>query len=259
MLKSISLLIGLIVALPLQGTELAPTGTLRAAFIANNPVQGRVDPQTGAISGPVAELVRELANRLGVPFRISPTGSAEAVIAEIKTRRADIGFVTYNEERAREVDFSDVYVVSGSTYLVRADSNIKASGDVDRSGVTVGAIKGQTQQLYVYISGRMKSARVEVLPEAPSPDAVAAMLISGRLDVFGANRERMEEAARTSSRLRVLRDNFMVTAQAIVVEKGHRPRIGELNRFLADVKGSGFVKTSLDRANVAGVEVAPLK
>ena len=49
----------------------------------------------------------------------------------------------------------------------------------------------------------------------------------------------------------------MVTAQAIVVEKGHRPRIGELNRFLADVKGSGFVKTSLDRANVADVEVAP--
>lgn len=48
MLKSLSLLIALIVVLPLQGSDLAPTGTLRAAFIANNPVQGRVDPQTGA-------------------------------------------------------------------------------------------------------------------------------------------------------------------------------------------------------------------
>ena len=35
--------------------ELAPTGTLRAAFLASNPVQGRVDPKTGAVSGPAVD------------------------------------------------------------------------------------------------------------------------------------------------------------------------------------------------------------
>ena len=44
-----SVLIALALALQLVGPNLAPTGTLRATFIANNPVQGRVDAQTGAI------------------------------------------------------------------------------------------------------------------------------------------------------------------------------------------------------------------
>ena len=49
----------------------------------------------------------------------------------------------------------------------------------------------------------------------------------------------------------------MVTSQAIVVRKGDQARLSEINRFLADVRVSGFVKTSLERAKVAGVSVAP--
>ena len=49
----------------------------------------------------------------------------------------------------------------------------------------------------------------------------------------------------------------MVTAQAIVVPKGNAIRLAAVNRFLADVRASGFVKTSLERANIAGVSVAP--
>ena len=54
-------------ALQASRTVLAPTGTLRASFIITNPVQGRVDAQTGATTGPAPDLVRELARRLGVP------------------------------------------------------------------------------------------------------------------------------------------------------------------------------------------------
>src|SRR5258708_37024547 len=62
---------------------LAPTGTLRAAFLGDNPVQGRVDPQTGAATGPVPDLVRELANRLGVPPRVIPVVNPAAVVARV--------------------------------------------------------------------------------------------------------------------------------------------------------------------------------
>jgi polar amino acid transport system substrate-binding protein len=203
----------------------------------------------------VADLVRELARRLGTPHTIVPMPTPEGVIEAIRTQKADIGFLTYNEERARQVDFSDEYLLSTSAFLVRADSDIRRSDEVDRSGITIGAIKGQTQQLY--LSERMRLARVEVLPVAPPPAEVAGMLVSGKVDVFGANRQRMEEAAQTTSRVRVLSDNFMVTGQAIVVEKGHPARVGELNRFLDEVKASGFVRASVSRANVAGVEIAP--
>lgn len=56
----------------LPAADLAPTGTLRAVFLGDNPVQGRVDPKTGAITGPVADLVQELARRLKVPYKLIP-------------------------------------------------------------------------------------------------------------------------------------------------------------------------------------------
>jgi len=41
------------------------------------------------------------------------------------------------------------------------------------------------------------------------------------------------------------------------VVKGHERELAEINRFLADMRKSGFVQTSLQRARVAGVKVAP--
>jgi polar amino acid transport system substrate-binding protein len=55
---------------PATAGELAPTGTLRATFLAANPVQATVDPATGEVRGPAADLGRELARRLGVSFSI---------------------------------------------------------------------------------------------------------------------------------------------------------------------------------------------
>src|SRR5687767_13492935 len=69
----ITLLLALL-AVPLLAAQLAPTGTLRATFIANNPVQGRVD-SSGATSGPAPDLARELARRLKVPHAITPLPS----------------------------------------------------------------------------------------------------------------------------------------------------------------------------------------
>ena len=52
------------------GSTLAPTGKLRAAFLGDNPALGRVDPKTGAVTGPVAEIVQEIARRAGVPYEL---------------------------------------------------------------------------------------------------------------------------------------------------------------------------------------------
>jgi polar amino acid transport system substrate-binding protein len=244
-------------AVPAAAADLAPTGTLRAAFLATNPVQGRVDPRTGAITGPVADLMRELARRIGVPFTITPVPDAAAVIDQVKTHKVDIGFLAYEAARAAQVDFSVPYARMASAYAVRADSTLKSSAEVDRAGLKIGAVKGQSQEIYV--SANVKNARIAVMPEMPPNDALAAMLANGELDAFAANRQRMDELARMSPKVRVLTDSFMTVGQAIVVERGDSAaRIEELNRFLADVLASGFVKASLDRAALAGVEVAPV-
>jgi len=254
MMQHLHVLFALAVALPQIGGLLAPTGTLRATFIANNPVQGRVD-SAGATSGPAPDLARELARRLKVPHAITPLPSAGAVMESVTTGKADIGFLAYEAARAEQVDFSDPYLMSGSAYAVRADSRFRNSAEVDRPGVTVGAVTGQSQE--VWVRENIKSARINAVPTVPPNAGLAAMLLDGRVDVFAANRTRMEELAREFPAIRVLPGDFLIVGQAIVVAKGNRPRLDEINRFLAEVRASGFVKASIDRANLPGVEVAP--
>jgi polar amino acid transport system substrate-binding protein len=245
----------LALALPAQRMVLAPTGTLRASFIATNPVQGRVDAKTGEITGPGPDLARELARRLGVSPVITPLPDAGAVLESVRSGKVDIGFLAIEAERATQVDFSDPYSNSGAAYAVRANSTFQKSGDVDRAGVIIGAIAGQSPE--VYVREHVRNARVESLPAVPPNAVIGKMLLDGKVDAFAANRTRMEEVVREVPSVRVLPDDYMVTSQAIVVQKGNAARLAEINRFLTDVRASGFVKTSLDRANVAGVNVAP--
>jgi len=238
-----------------QSALLGPTGTLRASFIATNPVQGRVDPKTGETTGPAADLTRELARRIGVPALVMPLPDADAVLESVKSGKVDIGFLAVEAERARQVDFSDAYSSSAAAYAVRADSPFQRSSDVDRAGVTIGAITGQAPE--VYVRQHVKNAKVQSLPAVPPNAEMGKMLLDRRVDAFAANRTRMEELTRDVQGLRVLPDDYMATLQAIVVPKGRTAQLAEVNRFLADVRKSGFVKESLDRAKVAGVGVAP--
>jgi polar amino acid transport system substrate-binding protein len=240
-----------------QRSVLAPTGTLRASFIATNPVQGRVDPKTKETTGPGPDLVRELARRLGVPHDIRPLPDAGAVLDSVRSGAVDIGFLAHEAERATQVDFSDAYVSSGAAYLVRADAPYQKSADVDRAGVTIAAVSGQSPE--VYVRTLVKQARVESLPSVPPNAAIGKMLLDGKVQAFAANRTRMEEVTREVQGLRVLADDYMVTLQAIVVPKGNTARLAEINRFLADARRSGFVRASIARANLAGVSVAPEK
>jgi polar amino acid transport system substrate-binding protein len=234
--------------------QLAPTGTLRAAFLATNPVQARIDMATGAITGPAADVARELARRLGVQVALMPEPDAAAVIARVTAKQADIGFLAVEAERATQVDFSEPYLIMGNGYLVRADSNLRRSADVDRPGITVGAVKGQTQQIYV--STNLKNARVRVFDVTPSHEELVRLIVSGELDAFAANRQRMGDTVATSPRVRILADDFLTIGQAIVVNKGDTARLKEINAFILDVRRSGFVQQSITRARLTGMEVA---
>ena len=64
----------------------------------------------------------------------------------------------------------------------------------------------------------------------------------------------MQEAAARYPTLRVLTDNFSSAEQAIVVRKEDSANLEAINRFLQEMVSSGFVKDSLNRAKLTGVE-----
>ena len=233
---------------------LAPTGTLRATFLGGNPVQGRVDAQTGVASGTVPDLVKELARKLGVPYTIISADDAKSVIEALRNHTADIGFLAYDETRAREVDFGAAFAVMFNSYLVRANSPIQKSGDIDRAGVKVAAVKGQTQELFV--SSHLKDAQVRIFQTMPPQAELESLLTSGEVDAFAINRQRSLDAqAASGSKLRALPDSFLEVDQSFVVEKGNKAKLEAIERFVAEVRASGFIKSSIERAKLTGVEV----
>jgi len=240
-------------AQPLAAT-FAPTGTLRAAFLGDNPALGRVDPKTGTVTGPVADIVKEIARRVGVPYELIPSPGGRDVMGRVKAGTADIGFLAYNAGRAMEVDFSVPWLLMPNTYIVAAGSPLQKVADADRAGMHISAVKGDTQD--VYLSANLKSTRVDAVAEMPPADQMESMLLSGKLDAFAANRQRIVEIAAAHPKLRAIADNFSVAGQAIAVPKGNTQRLDSLNRMLDEILATDLVKASIERAGLKGVDAA---
>ena len=243
-----------------NGADLAPTGTLRAAFLGSNPVQARTDPKTGETTGPIADLVRELARRLNVPFTLIPAPNAQGVIAHVQGGTADIGFLAYEEARSREVEFAGPFAVMYNTHLVRADSPLRTVEDADRAGVTIGAVRAQTQE--IYLSANLKRARVKIVEAQPSQADLERMIGNREVDAFAQNTQRAADAvAAAGSRvpLRALTGSYVGVEQSFVVKKGDTTNAAMLDKFVDELRASGFIRASLDRAQLGTVGVAPAR
>jgi len=234
---------------------LAPTGTLRAAFLGDNPVLGRVDPKTGAVTGPVADLVKEMSRRLGLPFTLIPASGARDIISRLQAHTADIGFMAYNAGRAADVDFSAPWLLMPNSYVVRADSPLQKVADADRAGLRIYAVKNDTQD--VYLSAHLKNTKVETVPSMPAPDEIRNLILDGKADAFAANRQRLLEVAEKYPQLRVVSDNYFVAGQAIAVAKGDPALIQNVNRMLSEILATDLVKNSIASAGLHGVDPAP--
>jgi polar amino acid transport system substrate-binding protein len=239
-----------------SGAVLAPTGTLRATFLGGNPVQGRVDAASGAVTGPVADLVQELSRRLGVPFRIAPSPDVRGVMEAINTHSADLGFLAFDATRATEVDFSQPYALAYNSYIVQAGSTIKSAADIDRPGIRIAAPKGDSGELY--LTRTLQHAELKGIPGL-NPEAAQKMLGAGEIDAFATNRQRLTEMAARFPALRVLPDNFFAVEQAIVVAKDNLAAVDFLNEFIDNARASGFLKGLIETAKLSGVEPAPAR
>ena len=241
-----------------RGADLAPTGTLRAAFLGTNPVQARVDPKTGEVTGPIADLVRELARRLNVPFKLIAAPNAQGVIAHVQGGTADIGFLAYEAARAREVEFAGPIAVMYNTYLVLDSSPMRSVDDFDRDGMTVAAVRAQTQE--IYLSANLKRARVKPIESQPPQAELERMLAAKDVDAIALNTQRAAEAvAAAKTKVRALTGSYVAVEQSFVVKSGDTANAKMLDAFVDELRASGFIRASLDRAQLGTVGVAPAR
>lgn len=251
-----ALLLGLGVAGFAEAADLnlAPTGTLRAAYLQGNPAQAVRDPASGEIRGASADIARELARQAGVPVVLLPVPGVQGVIDAVRTGKADIGFVAYEPSRAGTVEFSQTYMLVGQTFVVPEASPIRSVADIDVKGRRIGA--GRSDSIGLYLKRALTQAKFVECPDDGFVEG-KRMLTAGEIDAFGANRQRLTTAVKDMRGYRVLPDNLYGVPQTIIVPKGKPSVLITVNRFIDEARASGFLKTAIERSGVIGVEVAP--
>ena len=254
-------LIVLVLVLTLNGGAdavepvLAPTGTLRAAYIVTNLAQAKLDSGTGTVTGVVADIARELGRRAGVPVTIMPLATAAAVLEAVKTGSADIGFVAPNPERTGIVLYSQTYMLVQQSALVRADSPLRSVSELDRPGHIIGI--NTDDSVGVWLRERLTAARLRATPDYKLREA-ALWLLDGTVVAFAGGRQRLASGTQSVGGLRLLDDNFYGVPQAIAVQLGRADRLHLLNAALDELRASGFLADSVARSGVEGLAVAPV-
>lgn len=233
--------------------DIAPTGTLRAAYLATNPAQAVRNAQTGEMRGASFDLATELAKRIGKPLDFKPIQNPPAVIEAVRTGQADIGFVAFEATRLGTVDFSQTYMLVHQSFLVLDGSPIKAVADIDRGGNKVGGTRNDSMMLC--LKRVLKQAAPVELDNSPE---VLAKAISGReIDALGANRQRLTTLSRNIPGTRLLPDTFFNVPQNIVVPKDRPEVLAAVDKFIDDMRASGFLRDAVARGGAIGVEPAP--
>jgi polar amino acid transport system substrate-binding protein len=233
-------------------SELAPTGTLRAAINFGNPILASKDA-TGEPRGVSVDLSRELARRLGVPVQFVLYDAAGKVVEGLKAGAWDVAYVAIDPARAVDISYSGPYVVIEGAYLVRQDSPIRANAEVDREGVRIAVGAGSAYDLF--LQRNLKQAK---LVRAPTSPAVVDLFVAQKLEVAAGVKQQLEADARRTPGLRLLEGRFMVINQAMGTPRG-RGAAGAryLHEFVEEMKASGFVAQALQRHQIEGASVAP--
>lgn len=228
--------------------------TLRATYIATNPVQAAIDPASGKLVGPGAAIAREVARRLDAQADIAGLASPAAVIDSVSRGDADIGLVAFDPARAADITFCEVYALAQNTYMVRADSPLHSVAEVDRPGVKVGVTARDTADLVLTRTLTAAEIRRNTTGRV---DTAVQWLMAGTVDAYGTNRQRLTALAAAHPGYRLLTDNFYGVPQAVVVRKDNATLCATVDAVIDEARASGLLAQAIAGAGLAGVDVAP--
>jgi putative glutamine transport system substrate-binding protein len=146
---------------------------------------------------------------------------------------AIVATMTINEDRKKEVDFTDVYFDAGQSLLVKKGSKIKDVKDL-KKGTKVLAVKGSTSTINI----REKAPDTEVLEFENYAEAFTA-LKSKKGDALTTDDAILYGMAEEDPSYELVGGTFTKEPYGIAVKKGNKELISELNKALKSLKDSG--------------------
>jgi putative glutamine transport system substrate-binding protein len=198
---------------------------------------GLKNPSTGEVEGFDIDLSKALAEEIFgkdvKPEYVEVTSKTRVGLLNNDKIDAVVATMTINEDRKKEVDFTDVYFDAGQSLLVKKGSKVHGIEDL-KKGTTVLAVKGSTSAINI----REKSPETKVLEFENYAEAFTA-LKSNKGDALTTDDSILYGMAEEDPSFELVGGTFTEEPYGIAVKKGNKELVDELNKALQSLKDSG--------------------
>ena len=187
-----------------------------------------------------ADIARAIADQMGMELEIQDM-AFDSLIPAIQSGKADFAAagMTVNEERLRNVDFTETYAEAAQVIIVKEGSAIAAPADL--TGKKIGVQTGTTGDIY---ADDVENAEVQRFNKGM--EAVMA-LTQDKLDAVIIDREPAKVFVKENEGLKILDEAFTEEEYAIAIKKGNTELLEKMNAAIKELKESGELQKIVDK------------
>ena len=199
------------------------------------------------IGGFDVDIANEIANKIGVDLVIQEM-DFDALVSALPAGKVDLVISGMNstEERAKVVDFSEVYYNSKHGILVRDEDADKYQTFADLEGAKVGVQLGSTQE---------KIAKTEIpnvnLQQLSNINNLILELKAGKVDAIVMEKPVAEMAVKSNPELAVGKPIYeeQTGGNAVGIAKNNPQLLAKVNEVITELNESGKMDEYIKKAN----------
>lgn len=195
------------------------------------------------------EIAQKIAEKLGMELEVKNVDFG-TIIGGVQSGKYDMGMagLTVNEDRLKNVNFTDSYATGVQVVIVKEDSAIKSIDDLKGDGsMKFGVQQDTTGDIYASSSVEEDGFGEEnVVRYKTGPDAVAA-LKSGKVDAVIIDNEPAKSYVSVNEGLTILDGEWVVEDYAIAIAKENTDFLEKVNTALKELTDDGTVKSIIDK------------
>ena len=231
--------------IPVEGkvAEIVERGTIIFGTTGDyRPLSFREDD--GTYWGFGIEVAKEIASRLGVEIKFSPTSwptLTSDVLAEPQKFDLAIGGITITDERREIMLMSDGYLANGKTILCRAADaeRYKSLADIDKPEVRVMVNPGGLNEKFA--NENLTHATIVVHPRN---EEIPTLIAEGKADVMITEITEAPYYVQTDSRLAapLLNEPFNHGEIGVLMQKGQDDLLQMVNATIRQMKSDGSLR-----------------
>ena len=196
----------------------------------------------GGFEGIDVEIATAIAEKLGLELVVDDMDFA-SVIAAVQSGKADIAMagLTVNEERKKNIDFTDSYATGVQVIIVPDGSEIKSVDDLS-SDILIGCQEATTG--YIYCSDDYGEDAVVAYTNGAT--AIQALL-AGKVDCIVIDSEPAKQFVEANEGLSILDTEYVTEDYAIGISKENTALLDAVNGALNELIEDGTVKKIIDK------------